>query len=91
MIPGIDDTGQQAVRAATEYIIKEAYNGDKNIPEVDRAIIELHVAGTLAWLVSRWRSEGEDIEATGKTFIAAALETTAHLEDLLRMDDEEEI
>lgn len=89
MIPGIDDAGQQAVRAATEYIIKEAYDDNRDIPEVDRAIIELHVAGTLAWLVSRWRSEGDDIERTGKTFIAAALETTAHLEDLVRMDDDE--
>lgn len=84
-----EDQGMAAVRAATEFILQETYDNAETITELDRAIIELHVSGTLAWLVSRWKSEGEDVERLGKSFIAAALETTAHLEDLVRMDEDD--
>ena len=88
MSSGYEKTAIEASRAATDYIIREVYS-DQLISEEERAIVEVHVTGTLAWLITRWRSEGEEVERLGKTFIAAALETTAHLEDLVRMDEDE--
>lgn len=75
-----------AVREATNYIIQQVYD-DELLNEQDREVIEMHVLTTLDWLVSCWRSEGPEVESLGRTFIAAALETTAHLENLVRMDE----
>ncbi len=76
------------VREATNYIIREVY-GDEPLDDDDRFVVETHVAFTLDFLVTRWRSEGEEVERLGRTCLAAALETTAHLEDLVRMDEDE--
>jgi len=77
MRTGTDAQGAAAITAATEWIAENLRAKNERVDDKARERIERDVAGTFAWLVTRYRlvdAPDGRLETLAKKFIAGALE-----------------
>lgn len=84
MRQGTDQTGEAAIRAATEFIVDSLRAKNERVDDKARMRIERDVAGTFAWLVSSYEAESNpNLVSLVRKVIAGALETRVHTERLV--------
>lgn len=87
MRAGTDAQGQAAITAATDWIVESLLAKNERVDARARMRIERDVAGTFAWLVTRYRAVDDErghLEGFAKKLIAGALE----VDDLQRWAEE---